>query len=237
VWYDFGMTTIYSSFLKDLREQRGLSQAEVATMIKMSRPSYVAVEKGTKELSLSEAVAIVHFFGITLDELLRVQTSNLSKYKQMLLAFLREAKNDEQVLKKTKLAKLLYLADFSWYYLHHESMSGMMYRKVDFGPVSDAYFRLLDEMEQQGELNIIQVIRDDYHMYEIEETRASQKIKLDLLTKDELKHIGKIWKKWADANTAEIVAFTHKQLPYVFAKDNEVVSYEVFTQENQSEIY
>ena len=109
------MTTAYASFIKRLREEANLSQAEVAEKAHMSRPSYVAVEKGTKELTLAEAAAIANLFGITVDEFSRTQMPNVLKYKQMLLVFLREAKQSGKVLKKTKLAKLLYLADFSRY--------------------------------------------------------------------------------------------------------------------------
>ncbi len=231
------MTTAYASFIKRLREEANLSQAEVAEKAHMSRPSYVAVEKGTKELTLAEAAAIANLFGITVDEFSRTQMPNVLKYKQMLLAFLREAKQSGKVLKKTKLAKLLYLADFSWYYEHGESMSGLSYRKIAFGPVSDAYFRLVEEMEEKGELNIKQVLREDYHMYEIEETRASQAMKLDLLSKAELAHIRKIWKKWQDAKTNEIVGFTHNQLPYFLSREGEVIPYELIKQVGKSEVY
>ena len=51
---------------------------------------------------------------------------------------------------KTKLAKLLYLADFAWYYEHLQSMSGMRYKKMQYGPVPNNYFALVDEAEHQG---------------------------------------------------------------------------------------
>ncbi len=235
--YDVWMTTPYAAFIKHQREIWGLSQAEVAEHTNMSRPSYVAVEKGTKELTLAEAEVIVQLFGITLDELLSTQVPNVLKYKQMLLAYLREAKAAGKVLKKTKLAKLLYLADFSWYYKNLESMSGMTYRKIDFGPVPDTYFRLVEEMEQSGELNIKQILRDDYHMYEIEETRASEKETLDQLSPAELEHIKAVWEKWQDANTQEIVRFTHGQEPYKYAFKGDIIPYELITQEEPDRVY
>ena len=231
------MTTAYATFIRHLREARGLSQAEVAKVLGMSRPSYVALEKGTKELTLSEAQAVVHFFSITIDELLSARVPNIPKYKQMLLAFLREAEASGKVLKKTKLAKLLYLTDFSWYYAHKESMSGMTYRKLDFGPVPDSYFALLEEMETKGELNIKQIAREDYHMYEIQEARASKKHALDLLSKEELKHIKAVWKKWKDADTKGIVHFTHNQLPYTKTNSNENIPYECILEEDTAYIY
>ena len=231
------MSTPYARFIKELRETRGLSQAEVAKKISMSRASYVALEKGTKELSLSEAQKVVSLFGITIDELLSARVPNLAKYKEMIRAYLREAKRTGTTLKKTKLANLLYFADFAWYYTHKESLSGMTYRKLEFGPVPDAYFSIIEEMETNGELNITQVARDDYHMYEITETRASEKRPLDLLSKKEVQLIQAIWKKWEDAKTEEIVRFTYNQTPYTSAEVNGNISYEAITKEDPLYIF
>ena len=219
------MSTTYAAFISYLREDRKLTQAEVAAAALMSRASYVAVEKGTKELTLAEADAITKLFGITIDELLRTEAPNLLKYRQMMLAFLRLAKTDRVALKKTKLAQLLYLADFSWYYTARKSLSGVSYRHTDFGPLADVYFRLLEEMEAGGVVNIKQIYRDDYHMYEIEETRTSTKKQLSELSKKELAHLETIWTQWRDASTAEIVAFTSEQAPYRDSVVGEIIQY------------
>ncbi len=150
----------------------------------------------------------------------------------MIRAYLKEAKRAGTILKKTKLANLLYFADFAWYYTHKESMSGMTYRKLEFGPVPDAYFGLIEEMETNGELNITQVARDDYHMYEIAETRASEKKPFTLLSKKELQLIQAIWKKWEEAKTEEIVHFTYNQAPYAEAEINGNISYDAIQKED-----
>lgn len=231
------MKTTYGSFLKYVREEGTLSQAEVASRAKMSRASYVAVEKGTKELTLAEAVALTELFGITINELMQSQAPNLTKYRHIILAFLRAAKNGHLTIKKTKLSRLLYLADFSWYYLNNTSLSNVAYRHTEFGAVSDTYFRLLEEMEQGGIISIKQIYRDDYHMYEIEETRASQKTKLTTLTKKELAHIEKIWKEWKDASTAEIIKFTNEQKPYVESVPGELIDYALIKKEEAHTVY
>jgi DNA-binding XRE family transcriptional regulator/uncharacterized phage-associated protein len=231
------MKTSYASLIKYLREEHKLSQEAVAKQIAMSRASYVAVEKGTKELTLKEAEAATKLFGITIDELLRSIAPNHEKYVQMILVFLRFAKARNITIKKTKLAKLLYLADFSWYYLHKKSMSGVSYRKTEFGPVSDAYFRLLEEMEQGGVLNVKQVYRDDYHMYELEETRASGKTPLVLLSKQEQSHLSKVWKQWEKASTAEIVKFTEEQLPHKESLLGQTIAYDLIVKEASHNIY
>jgi uncharacterized phage-associated protein len=156
---------------------------------------------------------------------------------QMMLSFVRSAKGRNVTIKKTKLAKLLYLADFSWYYLHKKSMSGVTYRKTEFGPVSDVYFRLLEEMEMGGVINVKQVYRDDYHMYELEETRASTKTPLSLLSKQEQTHLSKVWKQWEKASTAEIVKFTIEQLPYTQSLLGQTIAYELIVKEDSHNVF
>lgn len=231
------MKTTYAHFIKYLREERNMSQVEVAKVANMSRASYVAVEKGTKELTLAEANAITKLFGITLDELVRTVAPNLQKYTHMMLYFIREAKSSKTTIKKTKLASLLYLADFAWYYKNRQSMSGLSYRKIAFGPVADVYFRLLEEMEVGGTINIKQIYRDDYHMYEIEETRTSAKKPLPTLTKKELAHLEKIWDQWEKSSTAEITKFTTEQMPYQKSQVGEIIDYTLIEEEDSYNIY
>ncbi|MEK7172537.1 MAG: type II toxin-antitoxin system antitoxin SocA domain-containing protein, partial [Patescibacteria group bacterium] len=117
---------------------------------------------------------------------------------------------------------------------HLQSMSGMQYRKIQYGPVSDSYFRIIDEMFDKGEINITQT-KDGAML--ISQTRSGAKIDLSEINKKEEELIGNIEKKWKGKKTNEIVDFTHKQLPYLYAEENEVVSYGLFTQEDPDEIY
>lgn len=231
------MKTTYADFIKYLREERKLSQVQVAEKVAMSRASYVALEKGTKELSLAEAVALTKLFGITIDELMLTVAPNHEKYRELILTFLRAAQTNKTSLKKTKLANLLYLTDFAWYYTTGKSLSGLAYRHIAFGPVADSYFRLLEEMEQGGILNIKQIYRDDYHMYEIEETRASAKKPLPLISKKEFVHIHKIWTQWEKASTAEITKFVCEQTPYRESVLGEVIDYALIKQEDSYNVY
>ena len=220
----------YGSIIKGLREQRKLSQVTVAKKIGISRASYITIEQGKRELSFSEAKKLCAFLGITLRELEVGQAQNYEKYKQMLLAFLRLSNK----IPKTKLAKLLYFADFGWFYYHLQSMSGMQYRKIQYGPVPDSYFRIIDELFDDGKIDIDQT--EDGAML-ISETRRGAKVALSEINAAEKKLIKSIADKWKGKNTKEIVAFTHNQLPYLCADDNDIVSYNVVTQENPDEVY
>jgi len=224
-----------NKFIKELREKKGMSQQEIAKKLEMSRPSYILVEQGKKELSLSEAQKIASIFGISLKDMETGIVPDFDKYKEMILSFLRcfSLKADGKV-PKTKLAKLLYLADFSWFYENMESMSGMQYRRIKYGPVPDLYFRALDELEEEGRID-----RDNKKsdVILISENEASKKVGLKNLKKEEKGLIIKIAKKWEDRKTREIVNFTHNQLPYKVCSPDEIIPYELIIQEDPDYVY
>ena len=220
----------YHKFIKEIRLKKGFSQADIAEKIGISRSSYIAIEKGKKDLTLGEFGKLSDILNVSFEELENREFPDYEKYKQMILAFLRK----EGTIPKTKLAKLLYFADFGWFYYHLKSMSGMQYRKIQYGPVSDTYFWLIDEMFDKGEIDIAQT-KDGAML--ISQTRSGAKIDLSKINKKEGELISNIERKWKGKKTNEIVDFTHKQLPYLYAQDNEVVSYGLFTQENPDEIY
>lgn len=88
------MSTKYGVFLKRLRIEKGVSQEEIAKEIGISRTSYISVEQGKKELSLTEASKIARVFDITIDELLN---GNVNKQE---IIFEPE---DQKVIKKRDL--------------------------------------------------------------------------------------------------------------------------------------
>ena len=224
------MITKYAKLIKDSRIKRGLSQLDLASRLGISRPSYIAIEQGKKDLTLGEFEKLSGVLAISFEEIESGETQNYEKYKQMILAFLRLDGN----ITKTKLAKLLYFADFAWFYTNLKSMSGMQYRKIQYGPVADSYFRIIDEMFDRGEIDIKQT-KDGAML--ISQTRSGAKIDLSEINNGEQKLMKKIEKKWESKKTSEIVDFTHKQLPYLYAQDNDIVSYGLFTQENPDEIF
>ena len=229
------MSNKYVQFIKTLRAKRGFSQADLSLKLGISRPSYIAIEQGKRELTLSEAEKLSEVFGVSLKEMESGVYANYEKYKQMILAYIRNAgsKKDGKIT-KTKLAKLVYLADFAWFYKHLESMSGMQYRKIQYGPVPDSYFRAMDELFELGQIEITPT--DDGAML-ISETRNGAKVSLSEINNDEEKLIKNISSKWRDKNTQEIVTFTHNQLPYAICSDNEIIPYELITQENPEDVY
>ncbi len=224
------MSTSYAELVRGIRIEKGFSQLELANKLGISRASYIAIEQGKRELTLSECEKLSQALGIAFSDIERGEIPNYEKYKQMILVYLRMNK----FLTKTKLAKLLYFADFSWYYHNLKSMSGMEYRKIQYGPVADTYFRLIDEMSDAGEIGI--ELKEEGAMH-ISQTPTGAKHPIDQISPKEVTLMKKINEKWKGRKTAEIVSYTHKQLPFLLADDNEIVSYNAFGQEDPDDIY
>lgn len=227
----------YIQKIKEFRTERGLSQDQIAKAINVSRPTYTAIESGKQELSLEEAKKLATLFGIGVDELLSGSIPNIPKYKHMILTFLRMNVSEDGKIPKTKLAKLLYLADFAWFYNSLESMSGMQYRKIAYGPVPDVFFRALDELEEDGKIIVDRKCEDGKDMFLISESESNKNEKIQTISIKEKDLMEKIAKKWKNKKTQEIVNFTHNQLPYSLCRDNELIPYELITQEDPDLVY
>lgn len=223
--------------IKEFRIKKGLSQEEVAKAIGVSRPTYTAIEAGKQKLDLEEAKKLASLFGVDVDSLLTGNVPNIMKYKHMILTYLRMNLSKDKKIPKTKLAKLLYLADFAWFYDHFESMSGMTYRKITYGPVPDMFFRAIDELEEDGKILIDRKINEGREMFLISESDSNTNEKIQTLSKEEHDLMNKIGKKWKDKKTEEIVNFTHNQLPYFLCRENELIPYGLITQEDPDLVY
>ena len=59
----------YSSILKDLREDRDLTQADVARVLHTTYQYYSTYESGKRELPFSRAIELAKFYNVSLDYL------------------------------------------------------------------------------------------------------------------------------------------------------------------------
>ena len=228
----------YIQLIKKLREDNKLTLEEMAKIIGTTRQTYTNLENGEREASFEEIKNLCKYFNLSLDSIVTGEIENKNKYKEMLLSFLRYGTKDDGKTTKTKLAKLLYLADFSWYHDHYKSMSGMSYRKIEYGPVPDMYFTILEEMleEDKLKLELKENTSKEGVAYLISEAESNKNQKLNLLNKTEEKKIKDIAIKWKDKSTKDIVNWTHNQLPYKICDINEIIPYSLIIQE-EGEIY
>jgi len=159
------------------------------------------------------------------------------KYRQIILYALKCCGHPNGI-PKTKLAKEVCLADFIWYYENNESMSGMEYRKRKFGPVADAFFSFIDEMEQDGIINCeILTSPTGKGKNTLLYSLAKTKMPFDKLAEEEKTLIEQICKAWESAKPKKIIEFTHEQLPWKICRDDEVIPYSLITQEELSNVF
>ena len=213
--------------IETIRNARGFTQEQVADVIGVSRVTYINVTKGRRDLTINELEKLAAFFDVPIAELFD-QPRNSEKFKQMYFYVLRRF---GEGITKTKLAKLLYLADFSYFYDNLFSMSGVRYVRREYGPVADIFFELTEDLYDKGKINIEPL---DYALM-IRLTSKEQED--DLLSDEEKNLIDKICSYWKDKRTSEIVNFTHEQKPWKMCRDGEYIPYSLIIQEDPDHVY
>lgn len=159
-----------------------------------------------------------------------MKTPALKKLQEIIAHCIAYGAMKDGKITKTKLAKLIYLADFAMFYNFLTPMTGFEYKKLPYGPVTVEFFSVLEYMiahgialeEKKGAADLISLIEEPER---------------ELLSKSELELIRKIANKWSMHNTESIVDFTHEQLPWKISRDNEVIPYELITQEEPENVY
>ncbi|OIP86647.1 hypothetical protein CO009_01890 [Candidatus Shapirobacteria bacterium CG_4_8_14_3_um_filter_35_11] len=221
------------NFLGNIRTKNNWTQAEMASFIGVSRPTYISLERGDISITIDQLNKLADKMGCDSQDILQENIINEQKYKDVLLESIRYGADTDGKITKTKLAKLIYLNDFGWYYNHLESMTGARYRRLAQGPVPNFYFSAIDDLFEKGIINI--EIKESAQLITL--TEAGNQVKSGNLKKEESEFIKKIAKKWQKKRTNEIVAFTHEQLPYKICSPGEVIPYELITQQEPEYVY
>jgi len=226
--------------IKLLREKKDFSRVRIAEYLGMSRATYEKVEAGDKDLTLPEAKKLSSLLGVSFNDLFGTAVHSKSenydpkRYKDMIRRFIAWASDDsDKRITKTKLAKLLYLADFSWFYDNLEPISGLEYRRDPQGPVPDEFFRVIDQMYDTGEIGIkfsgkAMMISLNDPLDESEQSKLNEK---------QINRIKKIASEWKTARTDAIVRYTHDQLPWRLCDESEPIPYELILQEDPDNVY
>ncbi|HED38377.1 MAG TPA: helix-turn-helix domain-containing protein, partial [Ignavibacteria bacterium] len=169
---------MFGKFIKQQRNKRKITQDDIASELGISRPTYMQVERGERELTISEAKKLASIFGMSLEDFLsgeepkqrvtlekksnkenssieiRVTEKNLEKIKQVLLYILNKVGGKPNI-GETVLHKLLYFIDFDYYEKFEESLMGATYIKNHHGPTSVELGEIIKEMQQQGDLEVV----------------------------------------------------------------------------------
>lgn len=93
----------YYKRLRDLREDRDLTQKDIAEELYMQTTQYRRYETGERSLSLETAVALAEFYNVSLDYLAeltdyngKIETSELSVDEKQLLTYFRKLNSTDK---------------------------------------------------------------------------------------------------------------------------------------------
>lgn len=217
--------------LIELRKRTGHSQEDVADKLGITRQTYSRIENNETQLTTRQLDILASYFGVPIEEFF-YGVQNVEKFKQMYLFVLNQFKKEG--IPKTKLAKILYFADFYHYYNNLESMSGVLYRCKEYGPLADTFLELTDDLYETGQIKI-DCLSFGAQMISI--PKQLNNIDLSLLSEDEKKEIKQICERWKDSNVQMIVDYTHKQKPWMSCRTNEVIPYELILQEDPDHVF
>jgi transcriptional regulator with XRE-family HTH domain len=233
------MSIIAYQTIKQLREAKSMSQEHVAQHIRLSRPSYAAVEMGLRDLTLTQLYSLAELLEVKATSLLsspnyridKIDYYDYEKFKQLILACLKFGGDSRDgKITKTKLAKLVYLSDFVCFYRCKQPISGVTYKHIHQGPVADEYFRAIDDLFNVGLI----AIKPSGTALMISPNEEGE---IDMLRDKEISLIKEICLKWRDKSTTSIVEFTHQQCPWRDSEAGDLIAYETILSEDIQNLY
>ncbi len=232
-----------------LRQFKGLSQAELANQIELSRSSLAQIELGNRKLNVTELQRISHVLGFSLDNFLsqnfsieefsneefkdhakddsyRISepTLNIDKFSNILLYILERCAGKPN-LGETLVYKMLYFSDFNYYELYEEHLTGAKYYKLPYGPVPHNVQSIINKMISEDKS--IKRIKTDYHNYKQTRYIPLKKANLQELKASETEILDHVIEQFSDWSARAISEYSHKDIPWLVSKEGEEINYEL----------
>jgi len=234
--------------IAEIRKLKGLSQEDLAKIVKISRPSLAQIELGNRSVDILELQKLSQVLGFSLDDFMAkdftasqdisvkdekkpkkeearisVPTLQVNKFKNVVLYILEHCAGKPNV-GETVLYKLLYFSDFNYYELYEEHLTGAKYRKLPFGPVPQNFDAIINQMIESGQL---QRVKTDYHGYPQTRYLPLKKADLTELRASEKDVIDRVIEQMSDWSAAAISNYSHKDMPWLASKEGEEINYEL----------
>ena len=182
-------------------------------------------EKVRSLLNLEEEVCIyskkildVNYYSIKDQALITGNRSlNLEKVENIIIFFTKNCRN----VFKTKLNKLMWFSDFLNYKERETSITGLAYTHMTFGAVPvgvDEILKCFKNIKIEERENI------DFGFIYNEITPIGE-FNYDLFSKDEIKVLEKVAKKFKNFGNREISDYMHEEEAYVKTNPKEYISY------------
>jgi len=245
--------------IKELREQNKFSQEYLAEKLGISRPTYIQIENGKRDITVPEAKKLASIFSLSLESFLENNVSatqevvlesdtqnekesdirivmpraNVKKFKEVLLYVLSKV-GAKPNIGETALYKLLYFIDFDFYEKFEEQLTGAHYIKNHYGPTPVEFKKIVENMEGKKE---IERVKSSYFQYEQKKYLPRREPDLKSLSAQEIKHIDEVLARLSDKNANELSDYSHNDVPWKVHKSGEIISYEsVFYRDSEHSV-
>ena len=241
-----------AKFIKEQRKKRNLTQEFLASALKISRPTYVQIEQGGRDLTVAEAKKLAEVFDIPFENflegkediktvvkiegkkkqkqdakdeiLISVPQEKVEKFEQTLLYILTKIGGKPNI-GQTVIYKLLYFIDFDYYEKFENQLIGAKYIKNHYGPTPVMFAKLIGRMEKEGK---VEKIKSKFYKHEQTKYLVNPNEALDLsaLSAQELAHIDWEIDRLGDLTATQISALSHLDTPWIAAREREILEYE-----------
>ena len=206
---------IYIVTLKMLLENPNIIKPMIES--NLSRYSQEEYQKITSKLSI-----------IYEEEDNKKENQELSKYNGYTEYSLSKIKNlilylSQNTILKTKLLKELFYCDFISYKNIGKSITGLEYKKYQFGPVPRNYEQILNKLIQSKSISLNLIIDSDYECTQIS---SIEKPNTKDFAKEELDIINRVIKYFKNYSSKKIVDYSHKEKAFTDTKENNLISYD-----------
>lgn len=206
---------IYIVTLKMLIENPNIIKPMIES--NLSRYSQEEYQKITSKLSI-----------IYEEEDNKKENQELSKYNGYTEYSLSKVKNlilylSQNTILKTKLLKELFYCDFISYKDIGKSITGLEYKKYQFGPVPRNYEQILNKLIQSKSISLNLIIDSDYECNQIS---SIEKPNTKDFAKEELDIINRVIKYFKNYSSKKIVDYSHKEKAFTDTKENNLISYD-----------
>jgi DNA-binding XRE family transcriptional regulator/uncharacterized phage-associated protein len=227
------------SILERLRETSSFSKEDVESVLGVDKNTYENIEKNPDLLTLEQAENLAGLFSESVLDIIENTSQGrdkkekaLEKYKQIIANCIKYGADANGKITKIKLAKLVYLSDFLYFYEYQVPMSGMAYKKLSQGPVALELFDLLDALE------IDNIAKHEKKNNELLYSLVDENnVPSNLLSRNAIDTIEKVSSVWKNKTTEEIVDFTRSQFTWQIPYNNEVIPYSFIYQEEPTRIF
>ena len=235
--------------IASLRKLKGYSQEELAKLIDISRPSLVQIEKGKRNVNVNELKILTKVLQISADKLIadefeieeieieeskkeevkkgeiRVSIPSLEakKMKNVLLYILSKCAGMPNI-GETVLNKLLYFADFNYYEIYEEHLTGATYKKKQYGPVPISLDTIIKQMNDGG---LIQRVSATFHGFPQKKLIPLEQPNLKELKASETEVLDNVIEKFSHWTARDISDYSHNDVPWEASEMGEEIDYEL----------